>query len=42
VTLAERLFLVYTFITELNMRLGKGELARMMFGRAAKSSLANR
>jgi len=36
------LFLVYTFITELNARLGEGELTRMVFGRGhAKPRLAN-
>jgi hypothetical protein len=36
------LFLVYTFITELNVRLGEGELGRMVFGRTpAKPRLAN-
>jgi hypothetical protein len=37
------LFLVYTFITELNVRLGEGELAKMVFRRApARSSVVNR
>jgi hypothetical protein len=31
------LFLVYAFITELNVRLGEGELARMVFGRVPVS-----
>jgi hypothetical protein len=35
------LFLVYTFIAELNVRLGNGELARMVFERvSAKPSVA--